>query len=58
MAASDFPVLCSRVRRIILKKYGPVASKELLLVIDLIEMLWIDKADRVKDTKEAVDEPV
>ena len=44
----DFPVLCSRVRRIILKKYGPMASLELTMILDLIEMLWIDKQDRAK----------
>jgi hypothetical protein len=54
MSASDFPVLCRRVRGVILKKYGPVASVELVMLLDLIEMLWIDKADRVK-AADAVD---
>ena len=54
MSASDFPVLCRRVRGVILRKYGPVASVELVMLLDLIEMLWIDKADRVK-AADAVD---
>ena len=53
---SDFPVLCSRVRITIVRKLGAHASKELLLLLDLIEVLGIDKVDRVKETKEAVDE--
>jgi len=53
---SDFPSLCSRVRIAIVRKLGAHASKELLLLLDLIEVLGIDKVDRVKPSED-IDSP-
>lgn len=51
----DFPLLCSRVRLAIVRRLGANAAKDLLLLLDLIEVLGIDKQDRVVETKEKVD---
>jgi hypothetical protein len=48
----SFPALCARVRRVILAKHGKTHATEYLLLLDLIEMLGIDKADRVKTSTE------
>ena len=52
-----FAALCFRVRAVVLKRYGPVASAELLMLLDLIEILGIDKQDRVRE-REVKDESV
>ena len=51
MGLDEFPSLCFRVRSTILARYGPVASRELLLILDLVEMLWRDKVERSKDAQ-------
>ena len=44
----SFPAVCARVRKTILIRHGKTKGNEYLLLLDLIELLGIDKQDRVK----------
>ena len=48
----DFPTLCRRVREAITAKYGKPGATPFLMLLDLVEILGMDKSDKVGDTKE------
>lgn len=49
MRGERFEVLCTRVRAAIVRRMGANASKEMLMLLDLIELLGMDKVDKVRE---------